>query len=454
MKLPGRTIAAIATGRGGGVGIVRISGEEALRIGRSLFRPFPDPIESHRLYLGHVVRPAASAGAAAEVIDQVLFCLMRGPRSYTGEDVVELHGHGGARNLERLLEACLAAGATLAEPGEFTKRAFLAGKLDLTRAEAVAALVEAQSEQAIRHAQRQLAGELGQKVSELRRRSVRALAELEGQLDFPDLDEDAAQNRELERELSGLGAAVEGLARGYRRGGKALASGIELVLLGRTNAGKSSLVNALCESERVLVDERPGTTRDFVEVRAHFGEVPVTLIDTAGDRPEMTDLERHGLLLAQARAAHADLALLVVDGTLGLSSAEERLLAALPESLPKLVVWNKIDHTRCQPPPDGAVGCSALCGSGLSSLRSRVLELLAPDIEASGELVVSARQAALFDEAAGALSRAQALLSSAQAAELIAAELRRAADRLGEVTGEVVSERVLDEVFARFCVGK
>lgn len=460
---PGRTIAAIATGSGGGVGIVRVSGPAAEAIARRLCRPLPERLESHRLYYGAVFEqddgPDGESGAGrGDAIDQVLFCLMRAPRSYTGEDVLELQGHGGAVNLRRLLDACLQAGAVAAEPGEFTRRAFLAGKLDLTAAEAVAALVQAQSEAAARQAQRQLGGELGRRVAGLRKSVVDLLAAVEGSLDFPDLEEDAAIEARARSVLEGLSRELAVLAGSFQRGGKALGGGLELVLIGRTNAGKSSLINALCGSERVLVDAQPGTTRDVVEVSTVWEGVPVLLIDTAGERPDKTTLERAGRRIGRERARRADLALLVVDGTAGLGAQEQAVLEELPPDLLHLVLWNKIDQSGCQAVPEGAVACSALCGWGLAEIRRRVLAELAPQLGASQELLVtSARQAGLLQQAGAALASASAGLVSSGAlfrADLLAGELRLAAARLGELTGADVSPDVLDGIFAQFCVGK
>ncbi len=451
------TICAIASGIGGGIGIIRISGTDAESIARRIVSPWPRSIESHRLYYGQVVSPSQTDDGSAqpEVIDQVLFCVMRGPRSYTGEDVVEIHGHGGAVTLRRIIEACLFVGARSAEPGEFTRRAFLAGKLDLTRAEAVASILSAQSVQAARQAQRQLAGELGARIGEQRRHVTSLLADMEGLLDFPDLDEDVAILAHSRTKLAELATQLESLGRTFRDGGKALSSGLELALLGRTNAGKSSLVNALSGSERVLVDAKPGTTRDFVEVRAEWDGVPVTLIDTAGERADKSELEQQGLRLGQRRYSGADLALVVVDGKLGLTGEERQLIAALPETLPYLVVWNKTDQVDCLPVPDGAVAVSALNGWGLAELRRAVMNRLASSVAAQDELLVtSARQADGVRLAAAALRRAEQVVAHGGAAEMAAAELRIASVRLGEITGEEVSDGVLDGIFSRFCVGK
>lgn len=489
MSPPRPTIAAISSGSGGGVGIVRISGPRAESIARRICQPVPQDLVSHRLYLGHVFAPHDSRFAdspqsdgqqaasetqrpAHEALDQVLFCLMRGPQSYTGEDVVELHGHGGARNLRRLLDACLAAGAQAAGPGEFTRRAFLAGKIDLTRAEAVAVLIEAQSDQALRHAQRQLAGELGQTVAELRRRVIDLLAEFEGSLDFPDAEPDgeATQVERCRRSLRALLSQVQRLADSFNQGGKAVSSGIEIAVVGRPNVGKSSLINALCGSERVIVDAQPGTTRDFVEVRSDWPmpttetgaqpvTVPVVLIDTAGQHEAATPLEQQGLRLARQRFENADLLLFVVDGTAGITAEDAQLLESLPSDRPHLVLWNKIDRSGCLTPPADlkTVSGSALCGWGLDALRHAVFAMLAPRLASDDEvLVTSARQAALFAQTATALQQALSALRGPwdAAAVLVAGELRVAAARLGELTGEEISEGVLDALFARFCVGK
>ncbi|HRI49577.1 MAG TPA: tRNA uridine-5-carboxymethylaminomethyl(34) synthesis GTPase MnmE [Pseudomonadota bacterium] len=453
----GSTIAAIATGSGGGVGIIRLSGPAAETIGRRVCRPWPEQITSHHLYLGQALGPPAADTGEPEVIDQVLFCLMRAPRSYTGEDVVEIHGHGGAVNLQRLLEACYQAGASAAQPGEFTRRAFLAGKLDLTRAEAVAALVSAQSVQAARQAQRQLHGELGQIAAELRREAVALLGEFEGILDFPDAEVDAEIFRQAQGKLSALLKRVSSLTVSFAQGGRALQSGLEIAVLGRPNVGKSSLINALCGSERVLVDESPGTTRDYVEVQVQWGGLPVTLIDTAGERAEASRLELQGMRLGRERWRNADLCLLVVDGTVGLGAEEEQLLASIPESIARLVVWNKMDHAACSAPAAGAIACSALCGWRLEEVRQAAVHRAAarlPLSEGAELLVTSARQAAVLQQANGALYSAEAALERGEAVELIAAELRVAAARLGELTGQEVSSHVIDEIFARFCVGK
>lgn len=440
------TIAAIATAAGGGVGIVRISGPHAVEIGQRVCSPWPGSWHSHHLYYG-------SALEEGTPIDQVLFCVMKGPHSYTGEDVVEIHGHGGVLSLQRLLRSVLQAGAVLAEPGEFTKRAFLAGKMDLTQAEAVASLVGAQSVQAGRHAQRQLFGELGHLLQEVRQRLLHWLGLLEGGLDFPDLEEDRRLERDIRQDCEVVLAQLRALGTSFSRSGKTLQSGLHIALIGRTNAGKSSLINALCGEERVLVDAEPGTTRDVVEVRTTWQGVPCTLMDMAGEREGATSLEKQGLQLGKRRGRQADLLLLVVDGTVGLGPVEERLLEEFQSQVPCQVVWNKMDQPRCLPAPPGAVHCSALCGWGIQEMKEHVLQRLAPGLEES-TVVLQERQAQGLLQAAAHLEQVIVGLQKGFPWDTLAAELRAASRAVGELTGEEVTEEVITRIFSQFCIGK
>lgn len=440
------TIAAIATATGGGVGIVRVSGPRAVEIGQRVCSPWPGSWHSHHLYYGSVMEEGIP-------MDQVLFCVMQGPRSYTGEDVVEIHGHGGAVSLQRVLRLVLQAGAVLAEPGEFTKRAFLAGKMDLTQAEAVAALVGAQSVQAGRHAQRQLFGELGHLLKEARQRLIHWLGLLEGGLDFPDMEEDRRLERDIRQDCERVLAQLRTLGTSFSRSGKILQRGLHIALMGRTNAGKSSLINALCKEERVLVDAEPGTTRDVVEVHTTWKGVPCTLMDMAGERDEATSLEKQGLQLGKRRGRQADLLLLVVDGTMGLGPVEEQLLEEFQSHVPCQVVWNKIDQPRCLPAPSGALRCSALCGWGIEELKEHLLQKLAPDLEES-TVVLQERQAQGLLQAAGHLERVLVGLQQGLPWDVLATELRAASQAVGELTGEEVTEEVIAKIFSQFCIGK
>ena len=445
----GETIAAIATAIGGvggpgGVGIVRLSGPAAIAIAVRVVGRALSPRQ---------IVVATARDAAGQPIDQVIAFAMPGPASFTGEDVAELQGHAGAVNLARLLDAVVAAGARVAAPGEFTRRAFAHGKLDLTQAEALLAVIEAGSERAHRLAQAQLRGALGQAVAAHHARLLAVLAEVEATIDFPDEDLGPRGAAWLHAELAAIEHEVATLAASYRAG-RALHGGLEVALVGAVNAGKSSLLNALVGHERALVAPTPGTTRDVVEVRAVWNGVPVTLLDTAGLRDAVAPatsfdpVEAAGIALGAARAAAADVVLLIAEG-----------LAVWPTSNVAghacvLHVQSKVDlggELR-----DGACATSAATGAGLDDLRARVLALAGVGQAERGDthVVVSARQHALLTTAAAGLTQTRAALAAGTPTELVALDLRAAMNALAAVTGREVTEDMLDAMFARFCIGK
>lgn len=450
----GDTIAAIATpAAAGGIGVVRVSGPEAVGIAARVLGRDPGTLEDRRVAHGWARDPDSG-----ERLDEVLCLVMRAPRSFTGEDVAELHGHGGVVNMRRLLAAVLKAGARPAEPGEFTRRAFESGRLDLTRAEAILGVIEAASEQALRVAQAQLAGRLGERVGALRRGATELLAQLEASIDFPEEGIDVAAR-------SALGAQAEGVAAGCRAladtfaSGRALREGISVALCGEVNAGKSSLFNALVGRERALVSDEPGTTRDFVEADVVWDGVRVTLIDTAGRREATTVLEGRGIELGEARAREADLEVWLVpaaslrDGRAG----GRGVVAGSAGGRSRLVAASKGDEVGSEKLAGlDLLVTSARTGAGLDALRGAVLERAAGGAGSREDQVVlsSERQQRLVSQAAVALSRAANAGEARQAEELMAADVREAADALAQVLGERVGDEVLDALFARFCIGK
>ncbi len=423
---------------------MRVSGPGALAVLARVCGRAVESWEDRR-----VVHVVACDVATGERLDEVLAVVMRAPRSYTGEHVAELHAHGGALNVARVLRAVLAAGARPAEPGEFTRRAFENGRMDLTQAEAVAAVIGASSERALRAAHEQLAGGLGDRVEALRAEVAGMLAEIEASIDFPEDGLEFASSARLAERVAATHAGVAALARTYGVG-RALREGVTVALVGRPNVGKSSLLNALCGEERALVAAEAGTTRDWVEARVVWDGVEVTLVDTAGDREAGSDLERRGVALGKARATRADVVVQVEDA----SALRGAGVGADPDaSVGPLVAWNKIDLA---PAPVCGLGVSATTGVGLEALRAAVLArvLGAASDGSDGALVATERQRAEVGGAGEALARAHEALVAARPIELAAADLRAAALALGRIHGVDVGAEVLAQVFARFCIGK
>lgn len=430
------TIAAIATPAGrGGIGVVRVSGPGVSEVARRVLGRLPAPRHATL---------ASFADARGERIDEGLALYFPAPHSYTGEAVLELQGHGGPVVMEALLESCLDAGARLAEPGEFTRRAFLEGKLDLAQAEAVADLIEAASASAARAALRSLSGEFSGAVDRLAAQLVELRVLTEAMLDFPEEDVEAVHRKDADSRLAGLERALLALIEASRRG--ALLRGIQIVLAGAPNVGKSSLLNRLAGEERAIVTPVPGTTRDALRETIQLNGVALTLVDTAGLRASEDLVERLGIERTQQEIARADVVLWVSE-----AGAAAPAPPALPPGAKRVEVFNKIDLAPEFVVPPGALGVSARTGEGLEALRAAILT--AAGWSSAGESVYLARERHLR-----ALRQAATHLRSAgvQLArwELFAEELRLAHHALGRITGEFTSDELLGEIFGRFCIGK
>jgi tRNA modification GTPase len=441
----GDTIAAIATAPGeAGIAVVRLSGPATAEILARVFRrPGRRRLIARQLSYGHLVDPASG-----EVVDEIMAVRLPGPRTYTRETMGELHCHGGAVAPSRALAACLAAGARPAEPGELTLRAFVNGRLDLARAEAVLDLVKARTDAQMRLALRGLGGQLSAEVRALRARALDLLAHLTAAIDFPDDEVPAAS---VEPGLDALLAELSAL-RSRAHEGVVLRQGARVAIVGRPNVGKSSLLNALVGSARAIVTAVPGTTRDTVEETASLDGFPLTLVDTAGLRAADDEVERLGVERARAAAADADALLVVLDRSQPLT-ADDRAVLALADGRPAVVALNKADLPAALEPPPGrpALPISATAGDGLPALRAALLAALgAGRVSADGLLPANARHEAALAAAAEALTAA----SQAHHADASAAALAAAVDHLGSITGESASDDLLETIFSRFCIGK
>ncbi len=444
------TIAAISTPVGeGGIGIVRLSGPEALGILRGFFAP---PLAPRCLTYGHVVD-----AASGQVVDEVLVAHMPAPHTYTRQDVVEINCHGGLAPLRRVLELCLRGGARLAEPGEFTLRAFLNGRIDLAQAEAVLDVVQARTEAGLRLAIDQLGGRLSEEIRRARAGLVDVLAWLEAAIDFA---ADEIPERDVGPDLQAAGEALERLLAGAERG-MIYRHGLRTAIVGRPNVGKSSLLNALLRASRAIVTPIPGTTRDTLEETLNLRGVPLLLVDTAGIRAVSDDLvEQMGIERSRAALAAADLALLIVDGSEPLTSADEDI-AALVGDKTALVVVNKCDlplatEARQLLPQRPHLCVSALTGQGLEALEEAIVEtIFAGQVVASDAVLVSSlRHKQAIQRALEHVAAAQVTLAQGLPADLVSIDVTAAVNALGEITGETVHEDMLEAIFSRFCIGK
>lgn len=457
------TIAAIATPPGpGGIGIVRISGPGALGILRQLFtakRPTPEPV-SHRLTFGWIKRPGSG-----QILDEVMAVYMAAPHTYTREDVVEIHCHGNFLILQEILVLAQEAGARLAEAGEFTKRAFLNGRLDLTQAEAVLELLQARTSEGLQLAINQLHGGLHSRIHELVERLIRIKAIIEVAIDFPDEEVEIINPREIRATLTdNIIPALEHLISAADNG-KIFRDGIAVVIIGRPNVGKSSLLNMLLQEERAIVTAEAGTTRDTIEEYIAIQGMPVRIIDTAGIRASRDAVEEIGIQRSRQKMMQADVVLFLVDASQPLHQEDLELLASAGAKQ-LLVVANKSDL--CQPHEIGAlrdrfrdqalVAISAKHGSGIVELEEALFSLVtghqAKGWDPGYTTVPNARHRAAMAQACTACRELLAGLGNELSPDLLAIELQTVLDHLGEIVGYTTAEEVLDTIFGEFCIGK
>ena len=449
-----QTIVAPATASGeGGIGIIRLSGTESLATLLRFFTPSSSFIQprSHQLYHGHLHTPDN------RLIDEVMAVYMRGPKSYTGEDVVEVHCHGGQLVLRNILDLFLEAGLTLAHPGEFTLRAFLNGRIDLAQSEAVIDVIRSRSDAACQVALRQMGGVLSSQVYQFRDRVVEALVLVEAHIDFPDEEIDPPTINQIKSTTTEVVAQINSLLTTFDQG-RILREGASVLILGRPNVGKSSLLNALLGEARAIVTELPGTTRDTIEENLVIDGVPIRIVDTAGVREVDDVVEAEGVRRAREKCLTADVVLLVVDGSKPLTPDDDLALAACQDRNVILVV-NKSDcdqvviskpYSHLQ-----SVFISAKQRLGFDLLYKLLVEQFKCDGEVSESTMISDRRhrEALL-RSREALDRFLLGVNDSQAPEFLALELREALQSLGEITGETTPDEILDQIFSRFCVGK
>jgi len=456
------TIAAISTPPGaGGIGIIRMSGDESLPVLKRIFRPHADNcgFASHRLYYGHIITPAGG-----RVLDEVLAVYMQAPRTYTREDVVEIHCHGSFLVLNSILELILAQGVVLADPGEFTKRAFLNGRIDLTQAEAVIDVLTARTRKGVDIAQEQLSGSLYRRIDTIRRSLAQMRAVVEVAIDFPDEDVEIVNHAELSAQLRAeVMKPLAVLLRSADRG-KIFREGISVVIAGLPNVGKSSLLNTLLEEERALVTEIPGTTRDTIEEYLDVHGMPVRLIDTAGIRDNAEKVEEMGIQRARNLINEADLVLFMLDAARGIAEGDLQLYRTVCHK-PMLIVVNKVDlgtvgddFVAPLGPGTGApvVHISASRQQGIDELKDALFHRVAAGAEQWEEqgCAPNIRHKQALLRAHQACERIEEALATGVTSDLVAVDLQECLDQLGEIVGETTTEDILDVIFEQFCLGK
>ncbi|KKZ11082.1 MAG: tRNA modification GTPase TrmE [Candidatus Synechococcus spongiarum 142] len=462
MNSPGSTIAAIATAVAAGVGsvaIVRISGPKAQAIGQRVFRPAGgrrQVWESHRVLYGHVVEPASG-----QVLDEVLLLYMQAPRSFTGEDVVELHCHGGLVCVRRVLEQVLANGAEAAAPGAFSQRAFLHGRLDLTQAEAVAQVISARSRRAAALALAGLDGGINYRIEALRQQLLEQLAQLEAHLDFED-DLPPLNPETVKGKIQTVAGDLSQLVEDGRQG-QCLQQGLRVAIIGCPNVGKSSLLNYLSGRDRAIVTDCPGTTRDILENEFILRDVPITLVDTAGIRQASDPVEQLGIARSRQVLTQVDVIVLLFDVHLGWNEADQALANELPEDVPHLRVGNKVDlldesknqlNDRSNNESGSSLAISATTGQGMETFSEALLKCCGlTDLERL-DTSLNRRQTSVAQKAIEALNRLENTAKAGLPWDFWTIDLRDAIYYLGEITGKEISEDILDEVFSKFCIGK
>ncbi len=454
------TIAAISTPVGlGGIGIVRLTGSKAASIADDIFRSRngagPSAAPSHRMIYGLVTDPTDG-----RAVDEALVTVMRAPNTYTREDVVEISCHGGMVAVRSILELVIQRGARLADPGEFTKRAFLNGRLNLDQAEAVLDVITAKTAEGMRIAAEQLQGDLTKKLAEIRIGLIETSAFVEAYLDFPEEDIEPAAKEDIQGRLRAIITEIRRLSKTFHEA-RFFRDGLSIAIVGRPNVGKSSLLNALLQKDRAIVTALPGTTRDLIEDYLNINGLPVRITDTAGIRNSEEVIEQEGIRRSLQAIGHADYIIALFDGSEPLRQEDLDLLTVI-SGKHAVAVINKADLPQkitLDPVIAGGMPhlhLSAVTGKGVDELKQHIFasHLGAWKEERDGVVVTNIRHKLALDRAAGSLEKAAALLSRGEPLELFSIEIRDALDRIGEITGAITTDDILDAIFSSFCIGK
>lgn len=456
------TIAAIATAPGiGGIGIIRISGPEACNVVNRIFHSKQSvPLgerQTRTIHYGHIVHPKTG-----KTLDEVIVVLMKGPHSYTAEDVVEIQCHGGFVSVREILKVLLSEGVRQAEEGEFTKRAFLNGRIDLTQAEAIIDIIDAKTEQSLEVAVNQLDGTLSKYIRSLRDELIAMIAHLEVTIDYPEEDIEEVSAQEVRTGLEPILEKMDTLLATAQHG-KLLRDGVMVSIIGRPNAGKSSLMNALLREDRAIVTNIPGTTRDSIEEFLTIQGIPVRLIDTAGIRETEDIVESMGVKKTRQYLDKADVVVLVIDGSKPLELEEQELLQLITNR-PSIIFLNKADQTQCIMKEEIAalgtfteiVTISAAQGEGMDEMAKVITSLVqGGSVQANHEAMLSnVRHITLMEQAKSSLDQSILAIDSGMPIDLIVTDIRTAWELLGDITGESLRESMVDELFKRFCLGK
>lgn len=454
------TIAAISTPHGtGGIGIVRISGDRAFEIAQKIFIGEKDfkLIKSHTINYGRIVNPQNGL-----TLDEVLVSKMEKPNTFTREDVVEINCHGGLMVLKSILELCIKEGARLAEPGEFTKRAFLNGRIDLSQAEAVIDLINSKTDEGSRAAISQLEGKLSERLKEARKKLIELLAHIEVTVDYPEYDVEEITGNMIYNELDEINDKLQNIIKGFEKG-RIIREGIDAVIVGRPNVGKSSLLNELSGKNRAIVTDIPGTTRDIIEEYININGIPVRIIDTAGIRETQDVVERIGVEKTHKAIGEADLIIMMIDAKRGINEEDNDIISKLVDK--KLIILiNKVDlvdENEIQKIERQLEGKRYLRTSlkedrGIQELGDVLVDMfVSGEVSVNNEiLLTNVRHKSLIDRAVLSIDKAMAAQKEMMPVDLLAIDIKDAADYLGQITGESVSEDVMHEIFSRFCLGK